>query len=81
MFCIARIVELMQATANAEDETDSVKKRLLATESRAADTSCTLLEDSSNVDDENTAPPGEPGSTPFVLRRRNVSATGDEKED
>lgn len=84
MFCIARIVELMQATVNAEDETEIVKKRLAVSETRAANsTSTSVLEDSSMADDENTQPPGEPGSTPFVLRRRNVSADGDNaaKED
>ena len=71
MFAIQRIVELMQHTTDKEDENEILKKRL-ADQSKSR---TTTIEDST----ENTAPAGEPGNTPYVLRRRNVS-TSEESE-
>ena len=84
VFVIARIVELMQATVNAEEESESYKKRLTDREARDAagvtngdGEESTLIDDSDN----SSGPPGPPGSTPFTLRRRNVSASNGDKDD
>lgn len=80
VFVIARIVELMQATVNAEEEGDNYKKKLAERVAREAldrdGEDSTLMDDSGSP----PGPPGPPGSTPFTLRRRHVSANGD-KDD
>ncbi len=74
MFAIQRIVELMQATTDKEDENEVLKKRL-ADQSETT-SRVTTLEDST----ENAAT-GAPGSTPYTLRRRNVSSNGQADHD
>lgn len=73
MFAIQRIVELMQFTTDAEDENDALKKRLA--EQSETSSQVTNLQDST----EDT-PKDEPGSTPYVLRRRNVSANAESEQ-
>lgn len=70
LFAIARIVELMQSTVNAEDEAELLKKRLKEVDDVASRT--TTIPDIS--EDSPLAPPG---STPFTLRKRAVTSTGE----
>lgn len=74
MFAIARIVELMQSTVNAEDEAEMLKKRLKEVDDVASRT--TTVPD---VTDD--SPIGAPGSTPYTLRKRSVTSTETDKAD
>ncbi len=66
MFAIARIVELMQQTVNAEDEADALKKNVKQLRDAASrTTSVPPVTDDSKAE--------TPGSTPYTLRKRNVS--------
>lgn len=78
-FVIARIIELMQAAVQAEEECEVAKKRL-AERSVAAGAADADGEESTISED--SAQPGAPGSTPFTLRRRNVTgANGNGDKD
>lgn len=67
MFAIARIIELMGQVVNAEDESDSVRKRLEAVGVDASET--TTIPKSS--DESKVAA----GNTPYQLRKRPVTSS------
>lgn len=68
MFCIARIVELMNQTVNAEDQAESLKKRVDDLGNAASLT--TSIPDVADDSGKKS-----PGNTPYTLRKRAVTAS------